>query len=81
MIFVWLCALAGYGLGYQIEQRFSLLHLLQLLVGIGILSAGSFALNQFQEREIDVKMPRTRKRPIPSGIVAPRTALLLALLS
>ncbi|MEQ1875930.1 MAG: heme o synthase [Bdellovibrionia bacterium] len=67
VIFVWLSALAGYGLGFRIEQTFSPLHLLQLLVGIGFLSAGSFALNQFQESDIDELMPRTRKRPIPSG--------------
>ncbi len=79
VIFVWLSALAGYGLAYRIEQTFSLMHLLQLLVGIGFLSAGSFALNQFQESEIDKLMPRTRQRPIPSGRVPRNAALLVAI--
>lgn len=80
VIFVWLSTLAGYGLGFQIEQTFSITQLLQLLVGIGFLSAGSFALNQYQERDIDARMPRTSKRPIPSGKITPRAALAIAIL-
>jgi heme o synthase len=78
VIFVWLCALAGYGLGFSVEQEFSVLHLLKLLIGIGILSAGSFALNQFQESDLDARMPRTMGRPIPSGKVSPWLALSIA---
>lgn len=78
VIFVWLSCLAGYGLGFRIEQTFSVLHLFQLLIGIGFLSAGSFALNQYQESDIDSRMPRTSKRPIPSGRVPAKAALLVA---
>lgn len=67
VIFVLICATAGYALGYRLEQHFSPFHLLQLLLGIGLLSSGSFALNQIQEVSIDLKMPRTRNRPLPSG--------------
>jgi heme o synthase len=80
VIFVWLTTLAGYGLGFQLEHSFSVWHLMTLLVGIGFLSSGSFALNQYQERELDARMPRTRKRPIPSGIISPNRALGLAFL-
>jgi len=43
------------------------LHFFTFLVALYFLSSGSFALNQFQEGNIDKKMPRTQARPIPSG--------------
>jgi len=44
------------------------------------LTAGSAnALNQYFEREIDARMPRTaKKRPLPSGRLTPRQALVFA---
>jgi len=45
--------------------------------GLFILACGSAALNQYQERDTDAGMPRTRHRPIPSGDVSPRAALLI----
>ncbi|HEX3519940.1 MAG TPA: heme o synthase [Solirubrobacteraceae bacterium] len=52
----------------------------------GYLSAGGAgAVNHWFDRDIDVQMPRTANRPIPSGRISPRAALLfgctLALLS
>jgi protoheme IX farnesyltransferase len=38
-----------------------------MLVGLYLVSAGSFALNQAQEWQLDKKMDRTSGRPIPSG--------------
>lgn len=43
-----------------------------------LLAAGCSALNQYQERDLDVRMSRTRDRPIPAGNVAPNHALLIA---
>ncbi len=46
----------------------------------GALSTGSAgAINHFIDRDIDAQMERTAKRPIPSGRVSPRAALLYGL--
>jgi heme o synthase len=45
------------------------------LLGIAILAAGIFSLNQYQERHTDPLMRRTARRPLPSGRVSPRAAL------
>ena len=50
-----------------------------LLIGTLFLAAGAAALNQYQEREIDARMDRTKRRPIPSGELAPRAALIISL--
>ena len=55
-------------------------HDLTALGGIFLLAAGASALNQYQERELDEKMDRTRRRPIPQGIISPLTALFLSIL-
>ncbi len=41
--------------------------LLDVLLGIGLVSAGSGALNEALERTTDALMPRTADRPLPSG--------------
>jgi protoheme IX farnesyltransferase len=47
----------------------------------GYLSAGGAgAVNHWYDRDIDIKMKRTANRPIPSGRVAPRSALLFGCL-
>ncbi len=46
----------------------------------GMMTAGSAnALNQYLERDIDEKMKRTRKRPLPSHSVKPERALVFAI--
>lgn len=48
---------------------------LHALWGTGLLAAGTNALNQFAERDIDAGMRRTRTRPLPAGRLRPGTAL------
>lgn len=67
----YMAAVAGGGVGIG-----SLLH---AVVGTGIATGGALALNQYSERDADRVMRRTRDRPIPSGRVSPREALVFGL--
>ena len=49
------------------------------VVGGYLAAGGANALNMYLERDIDAKMKRTRNRPIPSGAVSPRAALIFGL--
>ncbi|MBI4587798.1 MAG: protoheme IX farnesyltransferase [Candidatus Rokubacteria bacterium] len=51
------------------------LRLLQTLLGTALASGGTIALNQFLEREVDARMERTRRRPLPEGRLRPAEAL------
>jgi heme o synthase len=57
---------------------FSILDLLPMS-GIFLLATGASGLNQYQEREYDARMSRTRDRPVPSKKIKPGTALLISL--
>jgi protoheme IX farnesyltransferase len=48
-------------------------------VAVFLLACGSCALNQYQEREIDQWMERTKSRPIPSGRLNPEAALWISI--
>ena len=58
--------------------RFSLLQVFPVL-GIFLLASGASALNQYQERETDALMERTKSRPIPSGNIQAAHALIISL--
>ena len=49
-----------------------------VLLGVLMLAFGSAALNHYQEKDFDVKMDRTKNRPIPSGRISSRNVLLLS---
>ncbi|MEM8873766.1 MAG: heme o synthase [Planctomycetota bacterium] len=53
---------------------------LHLLIGTAATAASASVLNQLWERDIDALMPRTKRRPLPNGEIAPREALLGGLL-
>lgn len=46
--------------------------------GVFLMSCGSGALNHWQERNTDARMPRTRNRPIPSGAITPLGGFMIA---
>ena len=50
------------------------------LVGTALVVAAANVLNMYLERDTDALMPRTMRRPLPSGRVEPQDALLFGLL-
>ncbi len=50
--------------------------LIPTLLGGALAAAGSSAINQYIDRDMDALMARTARRPIPSGRVAPINALI-----
>lgn len=50
-----------------------------LMLGVFLMSCSSGAINHLQEYKTDALMPRTQKRPIPSGKISPMTAAWVAL--
>ena len=55
------------------------LGILHIIIAGSLASAGSSALNHFYDKDIDLKMKRTSKRPIPSGRIKPITVLVYGL--
>ena len=55
------------------------LPLLHALAGTALAAAGTMALNQYIERDLDGRMERTRSRPLPEGRVSAVEALALGL--
>jgi hypothetical protein len=53
--------------------------LLNTLIGTGLIASGTAALNQWYEREADRKMRRTAARPLPSGKMTARRALIFGI--
>ncbi|MFN8448495.1 MAG: heme o synthase [Anaerolineae bacterium] len=53
--------------------------LLPTLLGGALSAAGASVINQYFDRDMDAKMSRTARRPIPSGRVEPINALLFGL--
>lgn len=53
--------------------------LIATIVGGVLAAGGSSALNQYLDRDMDCKMNRTARRPIPSGRIEPVNALLFGL--
>ena len=53
--------------------------ILVVLLGTGFVVGSANALNMYLERDSDAKMERTRARPLPSGRLRPRSALLFGI--
>lgn len=65
--------------GYALVSGHFGLHALWLMIGVFLMSCSSGAINHLQEYKTDALMPRTRKRPIPSGKISVMGALFVAL--
>lgn len=50
------------------------------IAGVFLLACGASALNQYQERDIDPLMERTKNRPLPTGRMTPPQVLLVSVL-
>ena len=75
-------AWCGYYFGAQ-EAGVSSLSwgLLHALLGIGLVSGGTAALNEVMEYEVDAKMRRTAQRPLPAGRMSLWHATMAGLLA
>ncbi|MBI3289050.1 MAG: protoheme IX farnesyltransferase [Elusimicrobia bacterium] len=66
-------------LGWALAGGRAVPALLMVVVGVTLASAACGALNQYLERVEDGLMHRTRNRPLPTGRVRPRQALVFGL--
>jgi len=73
-----LTAAAGFCLGSR--HTVDYLRLLNMAFGIALLSSGIATLNQYIERDLDRLMRRTELRPLPSGKLSARHALVFGIL-
>jgi protoheme IX farnesyltransferase len=69
-----LSAAAGFLLGGGAVK-----HIVIMLAGVFLLACGACGLNQYQERRIDARMPRTAGRPLPSGRIRPFAGLIFSI--
>lgn len=71
-VMVALCAAAGYALASRGPLDWT--RLLWTTAGVALASASTGCLNQVLEAELDARMKRTSRRPIPAGLVSPSEA-------
>lgn len=67
---------AGYAIG---AHPFDAIVLLHALIGTALVAAGTNALNQYVERDLDSMMKRTRHRPLPAGRISSNAALVYSI--
>ena len=53
--------------------------LIHLIIGSILSSSGVAILNEYMERDQDAKMNRTSNRPLPSGRISPKSALIFGI--
>jgi protoheme IX farnesyltransferase len=67
----------GYYFGHS--GAWSVLSVLNTLIGTALMASGTAALNQWYERDADLLMSRTKMRPLPSGRLRATPALLFGI--
>ena len=78
VVMILVTTLVGFYLASPAAVDFPLL--LHTLASTALAAAGTLALNQYLERDLDGMMLRTRMRPIPAGRLEPREALVFGAL-
>jgi protoheme IX farnesyltransferase len=73
-----LTAVAGFCMGS--DSGIDYLRLINMSIGIALLSSGLATLNQYIERDLDRLMRRTQARPLPAGKLLPAEALMFGIL-
>ncbi len=68
---------AGYYMGARGPVAW--LHMIHAVFGTMLIAAGTAALNHYIERDSDRYMRRTALRPLPSGVLQPREALVFGI--
>lgn len=71
---------AAAGFYVAANRGFDLTLFINSMTAIALLAFGVAALNQFLERDLDAIMDRTRARPLPSGRLSPREALVFGII-
>jgi protoheme IX farnesyltransferase len=74
VVMVLVTTLVGFYLGSL--GGLELAPLVHTLAGTALAAAGTLALNQYLERDLDGRMERTRHRPLPDGRLQPAEALV-----
>ena len=73
VVMVLVTTLVGYYVGLAGAPEYG--RMLHLMVGTLLAAAGTLALNQYWEHEVDALMFRTQHRPVPEGRLQPLEAL------
>ena len=76
VLMVLITTAAGFTIG---AHSFDALALLNTLIGTALVAAGTNALNQYVERDLDAMMKRTRRRPLPAGRISATSALIYSI--
>ncbi|HEV8658121.1 MAG TPA: heme o synthase [Thermoanaerobaculia bacterium] len=76
VLMVLMTTAAGYVIGAHPVNAIILLH---TLIGTALVAAGTNALNQYVERDLDAMMKRTHRRPLPAGRISPNAALIFSI--
>ncbi len=78
-LYILMSTAIGFMCGAHLRPAWTWMQLAHALVGTALIASGTAALNQWYEHEFDAMMARTKRRPIPSGRVTARAALIFGM--